>query len=519
MTRSEVALRSVGVITICSFLQLVLQFVIQLVLAKQYGTSDDMDAYRAAMTLPTVLSAVLILPIGTAFVPVYLQCRQEESERSAHQLATQLGLLIIFVCTLLGLLGLLFAKPLMQHLHPGFDIDQVARTASLFRILTWLVVTNGLTSYFNALFHSVKRFRTPAFAGVIGVAGTLGLLILQPLGSSIEAVAMAVLLGSVITILLQSHLFLRQFVFRINAHNALRRVFYVLLPLYGAALTMHIGNLVDKYITSETPSTISKLSWAWQIVTALITLASTGLSVAVFPTLASQQLANQKEKFVAEFAHGARFLAIVVIPICLWMGIFSKYVIRDVYQRGEFTAADTQTVALLLTIYLGVVIGSSYGTLCGTVFIALQKTYVPMWIGLVGTVIAIVLKFQFGREEAYGAVGIASVTTGKYFYLVIVSLIILHRWYGNGLWYGFAGTAIRACSASVITVLVSSAIILQPIQYSSVLAAPVAVSLYILLMYLFRDEFARRLVHYLFSVWPLRSAQRSANQEHNSDSS
>jgi len=517
MSRSEIALRSVGVITICSFLQLFLQFVIQLVLAKQFGTNVEMDAYRAAMTLPTVLSLVLIFPIGTAFVPVYLQCRQQESEASARKLATQLGLLITVGCTLLGLLGTLFARPLMQHLHPGFTPNQVERTACLFRILSWLVLTNGLTSYFNALHHSVKRFRTSAFAGVIGVGCTLGVILLQPLGGSIEAIAQAVIIGAWIAILLQSPLFIQQFSFSVQLHSAIRRIFLLLIPLSGAALTLHLGNLVDKYIASETASTISKLGYAWQIINALITLASSGLSVAVFPTLASQQLANEKDKFIAEFAHGARFLAIIVIPFCLWMGLFSRYVIRDVYQRGEFTATDTQMVALLLTIYLGVVIGSSFGILCTTVFVSTQKAYLPMLTGIVGTVVAIVLKFQYGREASYGAVGIAAVTSVQYLLLTSVSLAILRIWYGAGLLRGLWRTSLRSLIATVITILMSGLVIIQPWKYSSVLAAPVAIITYILLMYLMKDEFALRLSGYLLSFWTSNHQQTDRQQNNTPD--
>lgn len=70
MADTQTSLRSAGWVSLWSFAQLIVQFGFQVVLAKHFGASADMDAFVAAIALPTVLSSIFVGSLGYAFVPV-----------------------------------------------------------------------------------------------------------------------------------------------------------------------------------------------------------------------------------------------------------------------------------------------------------------------------------------------------------------------------------------------------------------------------------------------------------------
>ena len=497
MQRSRSSLRSVGILTVCSFVQLAIQLGIQLVLAKQFGASSEMDAYYAAMSLPTVLAAIFLGSLDAAFVPVYMTCRQNEGDESARRFASQFGLWLLISGLVLSAVGFLAAVPLMSWLHPGFDADQVGKTAELFRILTWLTILNGLTSFLNALHHSEKRFRTPAFAGVIGVAVTLGLVLVEPFRGSTAGVAWAVLWGSIVCVGLQSKLFIEHFSLSGNRlHPAIKRTLVLLLPLLVGAFLLQFGPLVDRFLASEEVAGIAQLGYSWRVITALMTLTSGSLSIVVFPTLSALHAAKEKEAFTAEIAHGLRFMTVLLVPICVGLGMYSDEVVRDVYQRGEFTTEDTRQVAWLLVLFLGVLFGCGFGSLVGKVFYALHDTRTPMIISLIGAIVLIPLKFFFGGEDMYGVNGIAAVSSAGTLAITSVQIAAIRLRVGQGTFVGLRGALLRSLTASVLAVVGAWFVVRVDIRYSALIAAPIGAITYLLTMWALRDEFAVRMMKY-----------------------
>ena len=59
MPQAATSLRSVALLTVLTLGQMGLQFGFQILLARQFGTESDMDAFIAALTLPMVISGIL----------------------------------------------------------------------------------------------------------------------------------------------------------------------------------------------------------------------------------------------------------------------------------------------------------------------------------------------------------------------------------------------------------------------------------------------------------------------------
>ncbi|VAX38513.1 Proposed peptidoglycan lipid II flippase MurJ [hydrothermal vent metagenome] len=501
MSQSQSSLRSVGILTICSFVQLGIQFGIQLVLARQFGTTDEMDTYVAAMSLPTVLSAVLVGSLNSAFLPVYMTCRLNDGEASAHRFSSQLGVWIFAVTALIATVSFLYPEFLMAKLHPGFTEEKVRQTAIIFRFLIWLTITNGLTSFSGVLHHGEKRFRIPAFSGLAGVGLTFSLLFIESYRSTPTGVAQAVLLGSIVCVLLQSKLFLSCFSWSRKIHPVIKTFFIRWSPIIIASLLVQIGELVNRSLASGKAGSISELGFAWRIISSMQVLMS-GFSVVIFPTLSAQHATNQMESFVTEVAHGWRFMAVLLIPICAGLAFFSEPIIRDLFQRGEFTAEDTQKVAFLVVLFLGVLAGSVLGTIAVQTLNALKDTLTPALLAVIVIPISIFFKFQFGNTHSYGVPGIAVVTSLTFLFSVTILVFIIRKRVGKGIFKGLLKTSSVTILSTGIALGLSALVIQLPIRYSALIAAPVGAVSYLLTMWALRNEFAIRMMGYLIRKRP-----------------
>lgn len=491
MASTQTSLRSAGWVSLWSFAQLIVQFGFQVVLAKYFGASADMDAFVAAIALPTVLSSIFIGSLGYALVPTFAERLGVGDTEKAWATANSL-LLVLAVFTGLSAGAIcLAARPLTEVLYPGFSSQQAEQTARLVTVLSWLMVTNGLIAYSQAIHHCHKRFSVPAIAPVLGIGTTLAIVLLFQ-DSGIDAVGAAVLLGSVVTAAVQFAFPLFRFRLRFRMDDGARRCLRLMLPLVCGAAYYRLDPLVDRYLASELPTgSVSHLGYAARLVTALLLISTSGLAVVAFPNLAIQRAAGRLDEFRAEVAHALRCLCVIITPIVVGLGWYAHPTVRCLFERGEFTASDTKTVALLLVLYMGMVVAAAYGDIAAKVFYALSDTRTPTIIGCVGFTLGVALKLAL--TPAFGVAGIVAATSCYYLANVATMMVLILRRTGRGAFSGIGGSFLRSLLASGLALVTAWPLVRWNIAWGLPLGAIAGAIVYVSGMLIQRDEFAVRL--------------------------
>ena len=449
MAKSARYLGTVGFVSGCAFAQLLLQFILQVILARYFGAGAQMDAYLAAFAVPVVLTAVLVGSLSYAFVPVFIERVRNVGEDAGWEMATVVGTSVAVLASAIALAGYAFAFPLVSRLYPGFSASQADLAADLFRVVIWLMVTNSLVSFLFSVCHSVQRFFLPALSSVVGTALTVGLTVYWQPSLGIFAVAWAVLCGSVLQTLLLIPLWIRNLRFRGRVDEGTRRCLMLLMPLMAGAAYYKLDPLVDRYLASQLPpGSISHLGYAWRIATALITIGTTGLSTVAFPALSTHSAGGRMDAFRDEIAHCWRFLAFLMIPICVGLALFSRPAVADLLERGAFTPADTRAVAWLLVLYIGAIIAASVGEVAAKVFFALNNTRTPTVILAISFTVGLALKFALApRLETAGL----AIATSLYTLLSAGwMLALIGRQLGWQAYKGLASTSLSAFAGSLV---------------------------------------------------------------------
>jgi putative peptidoglycan lipid II flippase len=490
------SLRSVSLVTGLTVVQLLVQFLLQLLLAKYFGAGDDMDAYVAALALPIVVSTILSGSLGYVLLPIFAERLAVGGERAATTFSSQIGLYLLATTLAITIAVAAAARPIASVLCPGFSASQLALTADLLRISSLLIVANSLISFLNSLYHCVHRFSRPALAGVIGTLLTVGYVAAYH-QHGIHAVAWGVVFGAAVTAglllpLLASHL-LAGDAWRLPPHEATRRSLWLLLPLVVGAMFWRLDPLLDRLLGSFLPTgSIAHLGYAWRLANSLSLIGGSGLAIVAFRSVVAHAAAGSREAMNAEIAHAWRLLAVVLIPIACGLVLFSEPVTRLLFERGRFTPDDTRAVALLVTLYVGVVVGAGTGDLLSRALYALHDTRTPVVVGVIAFGVGAALKVVLVRE--YDVAGLAAATSLFYLFNAGVLGIVVSRRLGGDWLAGTAGCILRSGAAAAGGCAVAGLVLRSLAGPWAVLpAAAAGAAVYVVILWLLGDEFARRL--------------------------
>lgn len=467
-----------------------LLFLLQLVLARIFGASSDLDTYLAAYAFPLVVGGVLAGGLGSVVVPLHSELSATHGENVAAGAVKSIGLRLLLVSSALAIGMAILADTLVKLVYPDVQADAAAEIVRLLRILNWLVPINTLIGFLYGVDHARRRFFLPAFAGLLGPAATVLLFVLAG-DRTTTWLAWSTLLGGGLGV----SVLLRDFPWRapdIDPQLRVFRRFWMLLaPLLIGAACAQLVVLVDRPLAiGLTEGSVSRMGYAWRIASAVASLATSGLAVVIFPALAQHAARGDRQQLRNDLAEGWRFLVVVLVPVVLGILFCGKAIIAALYQSGEFQPQDTAAVAYLLNLYLGLILAAGFGEPAVRTFYALGKTWLPPVIGTAAFLLGSLAKFLV--VDQYGTTGLVA-TTSIYYLAGTAAYVVLLRWEGlTGTWRGVPLTFIRALIAGGLAV--GCAVwIMQSASLAAVTCGIVtAVLLYAGLLRLMGDEFARR---------------------------
>lgn len=499
MPQAATSLRSVAVLTLLTLGQMGLQFALQLLLAKWFGTAADMDAFVAASTLPLVVSGLLAGALAAAFVPVYVETREQAGDSAARSMAVQLVVWLALLTLLLWQAARFFAVPWMKTLHPGFDDDQIWRTAELFQWLSIVMVWNSLGGLVRAWNHCHGRFAVTGFAALLGNAVTVALAWRVGPNGGMERIAQAVSIGALVAFAAQMpwvQIFSRGWPVTPASQTAVTRCFVLMLPLVLGFACNQLDPLLDRYLTSNLlTGSVSQLGYASRLAAAVLTLSTSGLAVVAFPVLARHAAARDDDKLRDEIAAALRFLTLLLVPIVVSLMCFGGPLIRDLLQRGRFTAEDTRMVSQTLAILSGMIVGGSFGEIAAKVFYSRQNTRTPVIVGLIGFSLGAALKFLW--VDSQGVAGLAAATSTYYLLNASVLLTLIAWRFGRGVFRGVVGSLVRISIGSAAAAGVGSLLLRTSLPWPSLWGAAAGGFTLLVVLVLLRDDVAWRAVRML----------------------
>jgi len=320
----------------------------------------------------------------------------------------------------------------------------------------------GLFAIFSATLYALKSFTLPAFAGMVWngtiVLVALGLIFIRPY-ASITFIAAAWLLGGVFQlVLLLFGLQLSRLRFVLDwRHPALRTIARLYAPvMFSLIIDTLIIRPVSYNLASKTGSgSIAYMNWATLLLQFPQGLVATAISVAILPTLARQALATDKYRaFKDTLGLGLRLTISLIIPAAVGLFVLSHPIVALLFQRGAFTAVDTDITSLALRLYLLGLPFAALDLLLVYAFYARKDTTTPAIIGVVSFIMYMIVAQAL--LPRYGLFSLMLADTAKHITHAVISGIILRARVKGFARQRLIATALKAITAALVMAVIGT---------------------------------------------------------------
>jgi putative peptidoglycan lipid II flippase len=423
------------VVGVAGVLGKVLAMAKDIVVASYFGTSDAVDAFFIAQTVPTFAISVIAGSIPAALVPVYLRVRERDGSVAAGRLLGNVLLLagtaIAVSCLVLGLL----APVIMPLVGARFGGEKLALTRHLFLLVLPGVFISGISGMLGSILNAHERFLlaalTPAFMSVLSIA----FLVAAADHWGISALAIGLTTGYAAELLVLAWSVRARHLVALPRWVSWRdpdvqRVLGQYAPLVIGGAVMSSSPLIDQAMAASLGSgSVAQLAYGSKIVAAGLGIGGTVVSTAIFPHFSRMVASRDWSGLRHTLLTYTRLAFVAGVAVVLLIVTFSQPLVRVIFERGHFLASDTHVVARVQALYAVQIPFYVLGILGVQLLHAISANRVLMWVSIGNFFTNIVGNYVF--MKVWGVAGIAFATSLVYFLSMIVLLTAVWKRLGE----------------------------------------------------------------------------------------
>lgn len=394
-------------------------------LAASFGASQALDTYLIAFVLIGVPVSIVVVAMQTTLIPALVN---KDNNAAAGLLGGAIklavALLILALPVWLAVLPVAFGA-----LYPGKGGDD---RHELLLACLWLVpyyFINGINLLLYGALQARKVFWPNAVLPGLFPLAILTVIWLLP-DASIHSLLIGTVIGSVLEGAALVIVLIRERLIRLwrTVGYGLKPVVRLAMPLMAGGVIASFAPIVEQLIAfSLGPGAVSLLSYGNKVPAAVNSLLLTAIGIVVLPHFA--ELMAKREWCVCKKLY-LRLSVIALAAGILVAGVgmtLSETIIRLLFERGAFTALDTQESADVMSAYLFQLPFLLVAMVSMRALVAMERTLVMTWITAGQLTLAGSLAYYFSSK--YGVMGVASGTAAA----TLFGAAVL----GIAAWHGF----------------------------------------------------------------------------------
>ncbi len=249
------------------------------------------------------------------------------------------------------------------------------------------------------------------------------------------------------------------------ADEGVRKVGRLMAPAIIGTSAVQINVLVNTYFVSDINGGVSWLGYAFRLMQFPIGVFGVAIGTASIPVLS--RLASQKNfgEFRNSLSSSIQLVFLLTLPSACGLVILGEPIIRLIYQRGAFSAADVPMTAYALAAYAIGLTGYAAIKILSPAFYALDDAKTPMIIGVASIAVNFVACYFFMElfsnygvsdqyPDGYGHIGVALATSCvalvNFFALALMMKKRISRINGRAVFLSFIKIAVSSALMSVV---------------------------------------------------------------------
>ena len=432
--------------SLCTLVSRATGFVRTWAMAFALGNTVMAAGFSLANNLPNMIYELVAGGVlSTAFLPIYLQQRNQHGTKASSDYASNLLSIAVVFLGVIALLASIFAPQVImtQSLFSSASSETVTSAVWFFRFLAFEIVFYGISAVFSGILNAEREFFWPAissvFMNVIAIIGFFG----YPFIASSNTQAATTWLGITMLASIAVMAFVQlpallktgiRFRFLIDFNGeGFRDTIKLALPAIACTainlVSLSIMNSCALHVAANGPSSIS-YAWMWyQFPYGVLGVA---LSTAMFTEMSDAVSRKDRIRFRENMLAGLSTTLMLIIPMAAML--FScAYELIGLYSAGRFSAGDIEPIATLLMGWaINLPIYAAYMfvyrvfsalkdmktvAICNAVLTCFQVLFYVTFTGVI----------KLGPFKGFGLIGIAVGDICFYTLMLITLLTILQK--------------------------------------------------------------------------------------------
>jgi putative peptidoglycan lipid II flippase len=462
--------RSTLIIAVFFGLEKVLGFVRNVLIARTFQLSAELDAFNAANNIPDLVFALISGgALAMAFIPVLSEYRESSQKDEMWGLFSQIANGVFLITAGLSLVIALAANQLVAWeigIAPGFSDQQQTLVADLMRLNLIATLLFSLGGLVIAGLQAQQHFLVPALApSMYDVGSLIGILILAPekgyqigpitlpaFGMGVHGLVYGVIIGAALFLAVQIPTLLK-FGYRwkpiLNPKDqGVQKVLALMGPRVLTVFFIQLVFIIQDNLASRLPTgAVTALVYGWLFMQLPESLIGTALGTALLPTMSEQVTQADISGFKSAVEKTIRVITGLTIPIAFVISVN----IQPFVQLLGFDAEGTALVVWTVRAYLVGLTGHSLLEIAVRSFYARQNAKTPLLASGLTTLGFLMMAIPLSLT--LGAPGIGLANSLAYTGETILLFILLRR--VQSLNPQLGGTFLRVLGATITGIGIS----------------------------------------------------------------
>jgi putative peptidoglycan lipid II flippase len=403
-------------------------FTRDILIAAAVGSGAIADAFFVAFRFPNLFRRLFAEgAFNSAFVPLFAKRLTGQGTEEARGFAEEALSILFFTLLGFSLLCMLAMPWLMMVLAPGFvdDPGKYDLAVLLTQITFPYLLCMSLVALLSGILNSMHRYWVAAAAPIllnVVLIAAISLAIL--LGYSEQPAAGIILSIGVFVAGIAQFLMLwvavRRAGLRLRLHRprvtpGVKRLIRLGIPGVISGGITQINIVVGTIIASLQAGAVSYLYYADRLYQLPLGIVGVAIGVVLLPDLSRRLAAGDHRSAMDSQNRSLEFGLLLTVPSAVALAVASEPIIRVLFERGAFTAADTAATAPALAAFALGLPGFVLIKIFQPAFFAREDTRTPMRYAAINMFVnvsgSLALFYGFRRLGFHPHVGIALATS------------------------------------------------------------------------------------------------------------
>ncbi len=400
-------------------------------LAANFGTGLEADAFLSATKLPTTMFDMVVGGvISASFIPIFTSVNAKKDTKSAMEFANKFITLILMITLAIAIIGIVFARPLTNFIAPGYDGQKFELTVKLTSIMFPMIIFTGLAFSFVGILQSMGEYKIPS---IISLVSNLAIILYFPLFCSkygVVGLAVTMVIAWSLQALVQIPSLIKfkykfKFDFKIKDENIISAL-KLAGPMLISTWVQPLCNLITARLASGTDGAYASLELAnrlYIIVTGVFSFVVTNL---IFPKLSKANVSNNKDEARGLVSNSLKALLIIILPIMAGIIILATPVTSIIYEHGKLNSNGVMVVSDALRFYSIGMVGLAANEVLSKTFFSMRDSKTPMVNAILSMVFNVVCAYTL--FDKMGTSGLAlSVAMGSIFNAILNLFCLIRK--------------------------------------------------------------------------------------------